>query len=267
MGASLFLLVPVAAGFSIAIAARGLDIVAASGLLALLCVLVVLVAIGREGPLCALLAIPVILAGLAVGAMLGLLVRKLILERVRNRPTATGCLLLLGPMLVVGGDKVESRAPQHARIETVQNSIEVPLSPDRLWNSILAIDNIQSTKPLLMHVGLPVPQRCVLQGKGVGAKRTCYFDSGYIQETITTWNPPYQLGLSIDRTHMPGRHWLGFVDAGYRLESRGNSTRLTRTTTISSHLRPAWYWAPFERMGVDSEHRYILDDVLLKASR
>ncbi len=69
------------------------------------------------------------------------------------------------------------------------------------------------------------------------------------------------MGLRIDRTHMPGRHWLGFETASYHLEAKASGTQLTRTTVISSHLYPAWYWRPLERLGVESEHKYLLQDV------
>lgn len=116
-----------------------------------------------------------------------------------------------------------------------------------------------------MHIGLPVPQRCTMQGRGMGAKRTCYFNVGYIEETVIGWNPPYDLALSIDRTHMPGRHWLSFESAEYLLRANGHMTVLTRITVVSSRLHPAWYWRPFERLGVESEHDYILQDVVLRA--
>jgi hypothetical protein len=155
---------------------------------------------------------------------------------------------------------------QGARVEVIQSAVEVAGRPDGVWPRILSIDSIQGSKPFLMYIGLPIPQRCVMQGWGIGAKRTCFFNVGYIEETVTGWNPPYRLGLSIDRTHMPGRHWLGFENAEYRLEPRGQITLLTRTTTISSHLHPSWYWRVFERLGVESEHNYILQDVAIKAT-
>ena len=74
---------------------------------------------------------------------------------------------------------------------------------------------------MLMYIGLPIPQRCVMNGRGVVAKRTCYFNAGYIEETVTEWSPPYRLGLSIHRTHMPGRRWLGFESAEYNLQGNG----------------------------------------------
>lgn len=260
MGDTLFLLVPVVAGFSIAMVARRLDTAVAVALLSVIASLVILIAMGREGILCAILAFPLILAGLAVGVGIAVLTRKL-LANFKTSPTTMGILLLAGPILVVSGKHLERPTLQQPRTETIQTAVEVNDSPEHVWSNILSIDHVQADKPILMYIGLPIPQRCALQGQGIGAKRTCYFDTGYIEETVTAWNPPYYLGLSIDRTHMPGRHWLGFESAEYNLTPIGPATRLTRTTRVISHLQPVWYWRRFERLGVESEHKYILQDV------
>ena len=70
--------------------------------------------------------------------------------------------------------------------------------------------------------------------------------------------------MSIDRTNLPGRHWLGFQDAKYDLRMYNGGTVLTPETTIISNLYPAWYWQPSERWGVASEHDYILNDLALR---
>ena len=268
MGGVLFLLVPVLAGCSIAIVARRPNsVVVASALLSVLCSLVLLIALGKEGVLCAVLAFPIMVAGPAIGVAIGFLVRKLIVNRAANPTTPTGLLLLLAPMLVVAGERVERPLLEHPRIETIQTAIEVNDSLEHVWRNILTVDSVHAAKPMLMYVGLPIPQRCTMQGRGVGAKRTCYFNVGYIEETVTVWTPPYLLGLSIDRTHMPGRHWLGFKCAEYHLESKGPMTLLTRTTTVTSNLAPSWYWRRFECLGVESEHRYILQDIARRAER
>jgi hypothetical protein len=266
MGGTLFLLVPVVAGFTIAMVARRPNIAVAVALLSVLCSLAILIGMGREGTLCAILALPLILGGLAIGVGIGALARKLMGSFSTNSPTTMGVLLLAGPILIVGGDRMERPTLRQPRTEVIQNSVDVNDSPEHVWANILSIDHVQADKPILMYIGLPVPQRCTLQGQGVGAKRTCYFDVGYIEETVTAWNPPYNLGLSIDRTHMPGRHWLGFESAEYKLESMGPVTRLTRTTTVISHLEPVWYWRHFERLGVESEHKYILQDVASRSA-
>lgn len=267
MGSALFLLTPVVAGFSIALIAEGQNSAAAAAILSVAATLGMLIAFGREGGLCALLALPILGVGLAFGVVLGLLVRSLLFPRTGNHTTTMGALLLIGPMLIFATNRMERPRLDTPRIEVVETSVKVPDSPERVWSRILTVDNVVASKPFLMHIGLPIPERCSLAGRGVGAKRTCYFNNGYIAETITAWNPPYYMGLNIDRTHMAGRHWLGFEKAAYRLQADGNSTILTRTTTVSSRLLPVWYWRPFERLGVNSEHRYILQDVVLKAAR
>lgn len=265
MGDVLFLLVPVVAGFSVAMVARRSNTTVAAAMLSVVCSLVLLIAFGKEGLLCAILAFPIIIAGLGIGVGIGVLVRKVFITE--KKTTTTGILLLTAPTLILAGDRIERPTLRHPRTEVVQTAVEVDDSPERVWRNILSIDSVQASKPILMYVGLPVPQRCTMQGQGVGAKRTCYFNVGYIEETVTGWNPPYYMGLSIDRTHMPGRHWLGFESAEYRLEPHGPMTLLTRRTTVSSHLHPAWYWRPFERLGVESEHAYILRDVVGRAAR
>jgi hypothetical protein len=265
MGSALFFLTPVAAGFSVSMIARKADIAVAAVLLSVVCSLALLIALGKEGVLCAILAFPIMIAGLALGVGIGVLARKLLLSRAGKQNATTGILLLAAPMIVLAGERAERPMLQGARIEVIQSAVEVTRQPERVWPQILSIDSIQASKPFLMYVGLPIPQRCMMQGRGIGAKRTCFFNVGYIEETVTVWNPPYGLGFSIDRTHMPGRHWLRFENAEYRLEPQGQNTLLTRTTTISSHLHPSWYWRVFERLGVESEHNYILRDVAIKA--
>jgi hypothetical protein len=164
-------------------------------------------------------------------------------------------------MIVMAGHQLERPSLESVRRESVANSIFLAARPEEVWTNIQSIDSISVKKPLLMYFGLPVPLRCRLEKKAVGAKRTCYFENGFIEETITEWTPPYTMRLTIDRTNMPGRHWLGFETAAYELRPQGGGTLLTRTTTITSHLYPVWYWRPLERLGVASEHDYILRDL------
>lgn len=265
MGGVLFLLVPIAAGFAIGLVARGANSAGAAAILAVLSSLLVLVGTGKEGALCVVLVIPILLLGLFIGVLIGVAARAVVCDLREERVTTMGVLLLVLPAVILAADRVEAPHLIKPRVEVIRDSVTVSAPPDQVWKDIVSIDSVRASKPFLMYVGLPIPERCSLQGEGVGAKRTCYFNSGYIEETITGWNPPYYMGLTIDRTHMPGRHWLGFENAEYRLQANGKSTVLTRTTTISSHLLPRWYWRPLERLGVESEHLYILQDVKMRA--
>ena len=261
MGMVMFWLTPMLAGFAIALVTPKPNTILAAMLLSALVSLVMLVAIGKEGLLCAVLAFPLLAAGIALGAVCGNLFRKYVMAGVRNQSMTMMLFFLAAPAFILVGHRAEYRELGVPREEIVTSCVTIAASPDEIWPRILSIDSIAVPKPLLMYIGLPIPVRCQLVGSGVGAKRTCYFEKGSIEETITEWSPPYAMGLSIDRTNMPGRHWLGFENAQYGLRQEGSATRLIRTTTIISHLHPIWYWRYFERLGVASEHEYILNDV------
>ena len=262
LGSVLFVFVPISAGVAIKLTMKERGSIAAAALLATFLSLVALVAAGREGLLCALMAFPLVFVTLLVGIGLGHVIRKI--TGAGNIPTST--ILFMLPVLIIGGHQLELRTPWLPRQSVVKTTIWLAASPDRIWPYIQAVDSISGPKPFLMRVGLPIPQKCVLRGKAVGSKRICYFDQGYIEETLLEWQPPLRMRLAIDRTNLPGRHWLGFEAAEYTLEPEGGGTRLSRTTTITSGLSPGWYWEPLERWGVSSEHEYLFHDLERKVS-
>jgi hypothetical protein len=263
MGPVLFLLVPFPTGFAIGMLSQDTRSLIAASILAAMFSLVMLIALGWEGTLCVLMAIPLLFIGLGVGAALGLLFNKLITKfrGGNNNLTLTSVVLLSMPLLILTGHRVEKSTLIHPRRQVIISTIRLAAEPNEVWTDLQSFDSLSAKKPWLMHVGLPIPIRCVMEGSGVGAKRTCYFDHGYIQETVTEWSPPNFMRLSIDRTNMPGRHWLGFEEASYELKWDDSETVLTRNTTIISNLYPVWYWRPLESWGVTSEHQYIFADL------
>jgi Polyketide cyclase / dehydrase and lipid transport len=266
MGAVMFYLVPITAGIAIAMVTPPLESMIAAAALSLLLTLGILIASGREGVLCGIIAFPLLLAGVFVGLLAGYLFRDVSARLGRRGATSRSVILLLLPLLIVAGRRVEVRTKTQLRKEIVTTTIHLEAEPEQVWANIRSLESVAGRKPLLMYIGLPIPTRCVLQGSGVGAKRTCYFDHGYIEETVLEWLPPNRMRLSIDRTNMPGRHWLEFEGAEYELHREGSGTALTRTTTIGSNLYPAWYWRQFERWGVASEHEYLFSDLARRFS-
>ena len=267
MGPVMFLLVPFAAGLAINMVSRNLETITAAVLLATIGSMALLIAMHMETPVCALLAFPLLLVGLGLGVAFGYALRLLKAKFKSNGATFTSLILLSMPLLIFTGHRIELSTLTHPRREIVTSTIRLPAAPNLVWSELQSFDSLAGKKPFLMYIGLPVPVRCVLQGSGTGAKRTCYFDHGSIEETVIEWSPPNLMRLSIDRTNMPGRHWLGFEYATYTLQQDGNDTVLTRSTTIVSNLYPAWYWRPFERWGVAAEHGYIFSDLARRSQR
>jgi hypothetical protein len=266
MGATMFIIVPMVSGFAIAMIVPPVESMIASAGLALLVALGLLVADGREGVLCAILAFPILLAGTCAGLIADYLFRDLAARFGRKVGMLRSVMVLLMALVIVAGRRVEVVTLTHPRQETVTTTIHLPAALPDVWANIQSLDRVAGREQPLMYVGLPIPLRCVMQGSGAGAKRTCYFDQGYIEETVLEWSPPNRMVLSIDRTNMPGRHWLDFEGAEYELHREGTGTALTRATTISSNLYPSWYWRRFELWGVASEHEYLLSDLARRFS-
>jgi len=266
MGSVMFLLVPVAAGFAIALVTPGPGVRIAAALLAVLVSLVFLIAGGKEGLLCAILAMPFLAIGLVVGIMLGRLLRPKLLGR-RGDGALAGLIIVLTMPLISVAHLLERPMLNQGRTEVVTTAVRLQDSPERVWPLIASIDDVEAQRGWMMFVGLPVPRRCTLDRPGVGGKRICYFDQGFIEETITEWKPPWFMQLTINRTNMPGRHWLDFEGATYTLQEERGATTVSRTTVIRSGLFPAFYWRHFERMGVEAEHRYIMQDLVRRAGQ
>jgi hypothetical protein len=262
MGASLFILLPVATGFATALVARGKAIIFASLVIALLICTAVLMLTGNEGWVCALMSAPLVLGGLALGALAGWAVTQL-MRNFRGRRPAMFLMIGALPFFLMGASNVE-QSQTTTRAETITNTLVTDASRELVWEQLMTFDRIEGTKGLLMTIGLPVPVSCNMSGEGVGATRTCYFEEGHIEERVTEWNPPSTMKLEIVAFDVPGRPWLSFKDASYDLTSEGGKTVVTRKTTIVSILGPAWYWRPLEKIGVETEHEYLFEEVKRK---
>jgi len=258
-GYSMFIILPVATGMVIGCFSRSVLFTVVSVLLSITLGMVLLLLGGLEGVVCILMAFPLLFVCALFGALLGAFISWLV--RKSSGPRLNMVVLpLIGLSSVFAADKVENRLSASDRVETVTTARTLVATPEKIWARILSLDEVSGTKPLLLRIGLPVPKSCMMEGSGVGARRVCYFETGMIEEEVTCWEPGRRLDLRIVRSTLPGRHWLQFEGASYQLERlSATETRLTRTTTISSQLRPGWYWRFFEETGVQAEHRYLFD--------
>lgn len=263
MGLVLFFLLPLITGFFTAIVTRGKETLLASMGLGLIACTVVLIFTGFEGWVCVLMSAPLIVFAMALGALIGVLARQFLLALGVKHLVL---LLAIGvlPFFLVAANKLEEPSRRIPRAETITNTLVTEAPRELVWNQLKTFDNIHGTKGLLMRIGLPVPVSCTMSGEGVGAIRTCYFEQGHIAERVTEWNPPNSMKLEITEFDVPGRPWLSFQDASYELTTEGGRTVVTRKTTIVSHLSPAWYWRPLEKIGVETEHEYLFEEVKRK---
>ena len=262
-GLVVFLAVPFVAGF----VAKRLAGAGSNAFIAVMISIViglgVLVATGAEGWVCVLMAFPLLFLGIISGMALASWSSR------RNYTSSNNAGLMVAiPLLIIGSGWLEkSVAPQY-RLEVISTSIVLPETPEKLFDMLKGVDVVNAPRPFLMRIGLPVPTSCRLERGSVGAGRTCYFDHGYIKEEVVEWTPPTLMKMRVVENHVPGRHWLGFKDAIYTFTPNPDgTTTVIRTTSITTALYPAIYWRPLERMGVETEHRYIFDDLSRRLQR
>ena len=261
MGSVLFLLLPFATGFATALVARHRNLVIASLIIVFILCSAILLLTKMEGWVCVLMSAPLIAIGMTIGALLGVLFRIKVIDK-SSRPRALSVLMLfILPLFLMGANSMEEPSRRTPRAETFSSVLVVDAPPQRVWNSIKVMDRVNAHRGFLMRIGLPVPVSCSIDKEGLGGKRTCYFESGYIEERITEWDPPRSMKLEITAWDVPGRPWLAFQDASYEIHEENGHTIMTRTTTIASRLLPAWYWRRFERIGVETEHEYLFEAV------
>ena len=260
MGVVLFFILPFATGLATALFARGMKILFASLVIAAVICTAILILTNMEGWVCVLMSTPLIAVGMTVGALIGVFIRR----RVDKSPSSTTLrlfILVVIPCFLMGADYSEKSSRRMLRYEMITHEVTLNASPEAVWNELKGFDKITGSKTFLMKIGLPVPVSCVMEGEGVGAKRTCYFESGSIEERVTEWQPPNVMKFEITASDVPGRPWLSFKDAGYEIRSVSGKTVVTRTTTIVSRLSPAWYWRPMEKIGVETEHEYLFEEL------
>lgn len=224
-----------------------------TGLLAFL----VLLLLGHyEGFACLVYTIPIALGAIAIGMLIAAIIKRRF-----KRKSNTLKFFIIPIFLFAGSGVMEKIFQDSGTLNTVSTSMYLNYPPDVVWDHIKAVDTLDTDKPFWLKVGLPVPEKCILEEERVGAKRICYFQGGQIEEEVTEIKKPSILRMKVTRYRLPGMQWLHFKDAIYTFSAKDSGTVITRTTTYISSLNPRFYWRLCENSAIESEHEYVLNDL------
>lgn len=221
---------------------------------------ILLLAGGLEGMVCILMAMPLIIVAVALGAFV-----KYLIKKKRNKDNQHNIIKnsILPFCLFLTFAFVETELTKNERfVIEVTSEIVLPYSPIQVYETIKSVDTLATEKPFLMKLDLPIPQKCVLEEEKVGGIRTCYFQGGQIVEKITALEKGKILKMDVIDYQLTGRKWLGFKEAIYLFDELENGqTKMTRITTYTSELYPRFYWKPLEKIGIEQEHEYVFDNL------
>lgn len=258
-GFLIFLAIPVVLGLSLGALPKWKHAMVGT-VICLFFFLLGLMILGLEGYICVLMVLPIILPPIFLAAVTTHLAKRYDkIKETENLP-----VLILPLFLFLLGIPVENKLGGHQKkIIEVTSAIQLPYSCIEAYNHIKSVDTLIAEKSWLMKIGLPVPQKCLLDREAVGGIRTCYFSGGKIVERITALEKGKLLEMDVISYELTGRKWLGFRKARYRFDSLAtNQCRMTRITTYTSELRPRFYWEPLERLGIEQEHSYVFNNLL-----
>jgi uncharacterized protein YndB with AHSA1/START domain len=231
-------------------------------------VLAALLAVGtmREGVICLLYSLPIVVPELFIGAGCGHVLRRWARSR-RRRAQITGGVVLLA----LAWQAVEGRLDDPARhpVQAAEASVVIAAPPERVFAALTARElTVPARWPWFLRVGLPMPRSLRIDAPGPAGRLRVEFSSGTARGHVTAWQPPSALAFTIDRYQIAdepfhitrlgrgphyGLHpdrvddWLTLVDLSYTLErTPDGGTRLARRTTWRRHLAPAFYFAPLQ---------------------
>lgn len=215
---------------------------------------------GLEGMVCILMALPIVIGAIALGALIKYLVEKKQKGKSENNLIRSSLIPLL---IFLGLAFLEKEiTSNHKEIISVRTEILLPYSNIKVYDAIKSVDTLIANKTFLMKLDLPIPKKCILENEAIGGIRICYFNGGTITEKITELEKGKVLRMDVIDYKLTGRKWLGFKEAIYFFEKVGqDSCKLIRITTYTSVLTPRFYWEPLEKIGISQEHDYVFDNL------
>jgi hypothetical protein len=205
-----------------------------------------------EGLICVLMALPILMLAMWIGWAIG--------RSIRRKRGDLDIKVTVAPLLIfVVANALELFSGSSSVPNSATTSIILNSSTNEVYNAIIEVDTVDVETNFLQKAGLPTPRKCILTSGEVGGLRICEFEEGEIIETIVKLEPNKYLEMDITECNLDReRHWLDFDKDIYEIEELdSNSTRITRTTTYSSTLKPRVYWEIMEEMTINSEHDFV----------
>jgi len=215
----------------------------------------------REGVVCVLFSLPLLVPLLLVGAYAGSTTERHVKTR-RARDASIVSMVLLGFAWLICDGVTDDPTLHPVHVAEAELSIAAP--PEDVFAALTTRElRVESRWPWFLRIGLPMPDRMVVEKPELGGRVRFDFSQGTAFARIRTWEPPYGLSYGIDRykiRDLPfhitrlGRSpdygfrrervedWLTVLDTHYTLVRTGSGTLLRRRVVWQRHLSPDVYF-------------------------
>lgn len=258
LGYTFFILVPLCVGYFLGLRPDFGIALIVSVMVGLAAFFFFLVTSELEGMICIIILLPIFIPLIVLGIWLGYVIKT----KLHKKDKSNILKISLYPLVVLlfsGG--IEHFFGNRYDDAIVESTIELPYDAAIVYDFIKRVDTLEGERSLLMMLGLPVPQKCVLEKEETGAKRICYFEEGTIEEEVTDIKRGEFIKMKVTDYKLPGFKWLKFDEATYLFTQTDSATKLTRITTYRSKLKPRIYWEFWEKQAIKEQHEYVLNDL------
>ena len=208
-----------------------------------------------EGLICAVIIAPLFAI---IGGVVGLLMGAIC--RATNWPKQTLSSLVILPFLFAS---LERGMPLPESVATVERTVVVDASPDKIWRRIVDVPEIRPEeveKAWLYRIGVPLPVRGTTTQTPAGRVRRVEMGKGiYFDEIITEFHEPSFLRwkfryyddsfprYALDEHVVIGGSYFDVEDMSYTLVPHGALTKLTVRMRYRVSTRFNWYAVPAAR--------------------
>lgn len=200
----------------------------------------------REGIICVLLALPLILPIVGV------------ISWSTRRSQSGHRFALVIPLLVLGvsGEGVVYELPSH---HSVSESRVVQSSSAELLESLAAPAELPPIEPALFALPFPKPVEFTGEGLYIGAARTVDFgEMGSLDIRVSAVDT-YAVTWEFAENSTPLGSWMTFHSAEVSWVERADGIELTVEIVFDRSLAPAFYFQPLENWGVGEMAEVMID--------
>ena len=225
-------------------------------------------ALGWEGAVCVLMAMPLSIVVALMGGAFG--------RAATIRAPAALRSVVLVPGILLGG-LVSDANQSPGGVREVRSAVVIDAPPHTVWDNVVSFPRLPDPTELYFRLGVAYPTHAHIDGSGVGAVRYCEFSTGPFVEPITTWDVGSRLAFDVVSSPQPLRelspypikppHLNGFltpVRGEFRLiRLEDGRTRLEGSTWYEQSLRPHGYWVVFSDYLIRRIHERVLHHIQL----
>ena len=270
----MFALVPFATGFHATLALSRKMQVTLTKAFSVSCLSAVLlggllIATAAEGVICVVMAAPLALILALLGGSVGWLVAG-------SKRVHSPAMFLLFIGVTPFGATIERAVQPPASLFQVTTSIDLPASPERVWQTVLQPATLAPPTQPLLKAGVGYPEASHIEGSGPSAIRYCDFSTGKLIEPVLIWDQPRELRFTVAASPLPMQEWTPYAHLhpphldGFLVTRQGQfrllplpngGTHLEATTGYQHHLWPEQYWRWWSDYIIHGIHEMVLADI------